>query len=128
MITTATELSIPARSNCYMNARKYYTLAVVKHKPWGIWRAWYDKRAGREVLKPHWLNKSGVMRRISTGYENYVGDVVEPFYQWLAEQGAQVTRGPRMSDSVDYYHVFVDADSLEFQSETDLIMFTLRWS
>lgn len=96
-------LTLSTKSEHYANAKKYYDELVAAIRPHTFWAS---KRT------------------------DYNETIVNPFYQWLASQGARVVwhRQDNTLYGLDSYNIAPASDILEFERETDLTMFMLRWS
>lgn len=63
-------------------------------------------------------------------YTEYEAAVVVPFRAWLAQQGAVIVscRSADYTYGVDSYDVAIGHDVLQFESDTERLMFMLKWT
>lgn len=102
-----TELTLRTNQEYYLNARDHWA----RHK------------------LDYW-SKPDSQQLTEFNTNRYQEEVVKPFHAWLKEQGCCIIR-PNASYKmfgVDSYDVAVGFDLLEFDSQQELTVFTLRWA
>lgn len=85
-----------------------------------------NSKSYRNARNWHWDNFINLRPDTIIDVQN---ELVEPFDQWLAEQGAVIDRSRKPGGvGVDNYDVAIGIDWIEFENDADATVFLLKWT